>query len=246
MIVYNNPDGNDRQTGAPQPADATRGAVRVSSAEVYAEIRRLILSGVFRPGERLIEESVAQRLGVSRTPVRQALTMLEAEGLVEIVRHRGATVCAFGVDDVWSLYDLRAVLEAHAAGRAATRISAAELERMRALADEMERLEEQPLASREDEVRWLVTHNQEFHQIVIQASRNPHLEKLVRRTVEVPLMFKSFFWYSARERAVSNHFHRMILRALEERDAARAEFVMREHIYEGRDFVIQKLREELR
>src|SRR5690606_29265425 len=114
MVVYNQRDRHDGRADARAPGGAARSSERVSSAEVYQQLRQLILGGVYRPGERLVEENVAQRLGVSRTPVRQALTMLEAEGLVEIVRHRGATVCAFGIDDVWNLYDLRAVLEAHA------------------------------------------------------------------------------------------------------------------------------------
>ena len=217
---------------------------RPSATDVYHALRQRILSGAYQPGERLVEDAVALRLGVSRTPVRQALTMLEAEGLVEIVRHRGARVCGFGIEDVRHFYDLRAVLEAHAAACAATQITETELDRLAELAEQMERLPSLNLPSREDEVRWLVTHNQEFHQIIVNASRNPHLDKLVRRTVEVPLVFKSFFWYSPYERTISNHYHRQILRALAGRDAARAEIVMREHIYEGRDFVIQKLKEE--
>ena len=84
----------------------------------------MILTGEYGPEERLIEEQLAERLGVSRTPVRQALTMLEAEGLVEIAPNRGATVCSFSTEDVWDIYDLRAVLEGHAARRAAGRIEA--------------------------------------------------------------------------------------------------------------------------
>lgn len=225
--------------------EVARTATRTSAVEVYEELRRLILAGVYRPGERLVEEAAARRLGVSRTPVRQAMTMLESEGLVTIVPNRGATVCAFSPEDVWNLYDLRAVLESHAACRAATGITEAELDRLRVLADKLERLDEQGFTRRDEEVHWLVTHNGEFHQIIIQASRNPYLEALIRRTVEVPLVFKSFFWYSPHERMISNHYHRQIIRTLEERDAARAEIVMREHIYEGRDFVIQKVKEEM-
>src|SRR5215208_6394282 len=84
---------------------------------VLERLRALILTGEYGPDERLIEEQLAERLGVSRTPVRQALTMLEAEGLVEIAPNRGATVCSFSIEDVWDIYDLRAVLEGHAARR---------------------------------------------------------------------------------------------------------------------------------
>ena len=227
------------------------GALRSSEARsgpsrVFERLRRSILDGEYAPNERLIEEQLAERLGVSRTPVRQALTMLQSEGLVEIAANRGAVVCSFGVDEVWDIYDLRAVLEGHAARRAAARIGAGELARLRGLAGEMEGLCDREFAGREEEIRLLVSLNNEFHGIVITASRNGRLGRLIRCTVEVPLVFKAFFWYGPHERLVSNHYHRQILKALEVGDAERAAIVMREHVYEGRDFVIRALKEDQR
>jgi DNA-binding GntR family transcriptional regulator len=211
---------------------------------VLERLRALILTGEYGPDERLIEEQLAERLGVSRTPVRQALTMLEAEGLVEITPNRGATVCSFSIEDVWDIYDLRAVLEGHAARRAAGRIERRELERMRELAREMEGLPGQ-FDDHEEEIRALVALNQEFHGTIVEASRNRRLERLINRTVEIPLMFKAFYWYTLHERTISNHYHRQILEALENGDADRAETIMREHVYEGRDFVIRALKEDM-
>ena len=204
----------------------------------------MILTGEYGPDERLIEEQLAGWLGVSRTPVRQALTMLEAEGLVELAPNRGATVCSFSIEDVWDIYDLRAVLEGHAARRAAARIANLELEHLRELARGMEGLVGQ-FDDHEEEIRALVALNQEFHGTIVDASRNRRLERLINRTVEIPLMFKSFFWYTPHERAISNHYHRQILEALEKGDADRAETIMREHVYEGRDFVIGALKEDM-
>ena len=207
---------------------------------VLERLRALILTGEYGPDERLIEEQLAERLGVSRTPVRQALTMLEAEGLVELAPNRGATVCSFSFEDVWDIYDLRAVLEGHAARRAAGRIERRELERLRELVGEMEGLAGR-FYDHEEEIRVLVALNQEFHGTIVDASRNRRLERLINRTVEIPLMFKAFFWYTPHERVISNHYHRQILEALEKGDADRAEIIMREHVYEGRDFVIKAL-----
>ena len=204
----------------------------------------MILTGEYGPDERLIEEQLAERLGVSRTPIRQALTMLEAEGLVEIAPNRGATVCSFTIEDVWDIYDLRAVLEGHAARRAAGRIEKGELERLRELDGEMEGLPGR-FDDHEEEIRTLVALNQEFHGTIVEASRNRRLEHLINRTVELPLMFKAFFWYSPQERTISNQYHRQILEALEKGDADRAEIIMREHVYEGRDFVMGSLREDM-
>jgi DNA-binding GntR family transcriptional regulator len=211
---------------------------------VLERLRALILTGEYGPDERLIEEQLAERLGVSRTPVRQALTMLEAEGLVEITPNRGATVCSFSIEDVWDIYDLRAVLEGHAARRAAGRIERRELERLRELAREMEGLPGQ-FDDHEEEIRALVALNQGFHGTIVEASRNRRLERLINRTVEIPLMFKAFYWYTLHERTISNHYHRQILEALENGDADRAEIIMREHVYEGRDFVIRALKEDM-
>ena len=207
-------------------------------------MRALILTGEYGPDERLIEEQLAERLGVSRTPVRQALTMLEAEGLVEITPNRGATVSSFSIEDVWDIYDLRAVLEGHAARRAAGRMERRELERLRELAGEMEGLPGR-FDDHEEEIRALVALNQEFHGTIAEASRNRRLERLINRTVEIPLMFKAFFWYTPHERTISNQYHRQILEALEKGDADRAEIMMREHVYEGRDFVIGALEEDM-
>jgi DNA-binding GntR family transcriptional regulator len=137
------------------------------------------------------------------------------------------------------------VLEGHAARRAASRIREPELRRLDELAGEMEGLSGR-FSEHEEETRALVGLNNEFHGTILTASRNRRLVRLVRRTVEVPLVFKAFFWYGAHERAISNHYHRQILKALESGDGERAEIIMREHVYEGRDFVIRALREEMR
>ena len=223
----------------------SRSEAGTSSPGVFERLRRFILEGEYEPDERLVEEQLAERLGVSRTPIRQALTMLEAEGLVEVAPNRGATVCSFSVDEVWDIYDLRAVLEGHAARRAAGRIGEFELAELRRLAAEMERTTPERFSDHEEEIRQLVVHNQHFHGTIVTACRNQRLERLVRRTIEIPLMFKAFFWYTPHERTISNHYHRQILHALGQGDADRAEIVMREHVYEGRDFVIQALKEDM-
>jgi DNA-binding GntR family transcriptional regulator len=212
---------------------------------VFERLRRLILEGQYGPNERLVEEQLAERLGVSRTPIRQALTMLEAEGLVEITPNRGAMVCSFAIEDVWGIYDLRAVLEGHATRRAAHRIDEDELARLRSLAEDMENVLPGRFLGHEEEIRWLVATNQEFHGTIVSGSRNGRLEKLIRRTVEVPLMFKALYWYGPHERRISNHYHRQILGALEVGDGERAEIIMREHVYEGRDYVIKALKEDM-
>ncbi|MBA2693236.1 MAG: GntR family transcriptional regulator [Rubrobacter sp.] len=216
----------------------------VSEAGTLGRLRALIVEGEYRPDERLVEEHLAERLGVSRTPVRQALTMLEAEGLVEIAPNKGAVVCSFSIEDVWDIYDLRAVLEGYAARRAADRIGAEELRRLGEAVEEQAGVSPEDSGDREEAIRRIVDANQKFHSAIIEASRNGRLGKLLQRTVETPLVFKAFHWYTPKELAISNHYHRQILHALESGDGERAEIVMKEHVYEGRDFVIKALRED--
>lgn len=207
-------------------------------------LRHLIFVGKYSPGERLREERLAKDLAVSRTPIRQALMKLETEGVVEVVPNRGARVCKFSIDDVWHIYDLRAVLESHAARRAARRIRKPELTSMRKTIENFERCERGGDYDQEQQVRWLVKCNQEFHGTIVSASGNRRLERLLQHTVELPLIFKAVFWYTPYERSVANHHHRQILWALEESDEERAEILMREHVYEGRDRVIRALKED--
>lgn len=216
---------------------------KLDSMDTTERLRYLILAGKYEPGQRLREDELADDLAVSRTPVRQALMKLEAEGMVEIVPRRGATVCNFSVDEVWHIYDLRAVLEGHAARRAAGRIQDRELDNMREAIEAFEQYEFNDQAQ-EQQVRWLVKCNQEFHGSVVAASGNPKLELLLQRTVEVPLLFKAVAWYTPYERSIANYQHQQILWALEAADGERAEILMREHVYEGRDRVIRALEEK--
>src|SRR5688572_21943948 len=86
-------------------------------------IRQAIIDGRLNPGQRLKEEELARELGISRTPVREALLMLQAEGLIDAAPNRGATVRSHSAEDLDDLYKLRAVLEGYATRRAATRLA---------------------------------------------------------------------------------------------------------------------------
>lgn len=212
--------------------------------DVYLRLRRRLIEGYYPPGSRLVEERLAHDLGVSRTPIRQALARAAAEGLVHLFPNRGAVARSFTIDDLLEIYELRAVLEGHAAARAATQISATQLADLEAAALALEQAHERPFASRTDEVHFLVEQNARFHDTIVAAGGNRRLVTLLSNVVNVPLQFRSFYWYSADERRISNFFHRSILTALRLADADRARAMMQEHIYHGRDVLIQSLREE--
>ena len=210
--------------------------VRNASAAATELIRAAILDGRLTPGQRLKEEELARELGISRTPVREALLILQAEGLVDASPNRGAVVRALDADDLEDLYQLRALLEGHAARRAAGNISDAALVSLRESCDRFESIID-------DEVTELVKENVLFHNVILDASGSRRVSDLVRRVIELPLVYRSYIWYSIDQRRISAHYHRQITKALEARDGERAELVMKEHVFEARDVLVAHVRE---
>jgi DNA-binding GntR family transcriptional regulator len=211
--------------------------VRSASAVATELIRQAILDGRLSPGARLKEEELAQQLGISRTPVREALLILQAEGLVEATPNRGATVRTHDADELDDLYQLRALLEGHAARLAALRATD---QTIAALWASCERF---AAVAGGDEIREIVQENLFFHSAILEAAGSARLEAMVRKVIELPLVYKSYIWYSPGQRQISVHYHRQITHALETRDAARAELVMNEHVFEARDLLVAHVRE---
>jgi DNA-binding GntR family transcriptional regulator len=208
---------------------------RTASNAAAEMIRQAIVDGRLSPGERLTEERLARELGISRTPVREALKMLKSEGLVDAAPNRSATVRAYEACDLEDMYQLRALLEGYAARRAATRLSDEQLLALRASCERFEAM------SADDGLREIVRENFVFHNTILEAAASPRLTGMVRQVVEMPLVYKSYVWYSPEQTRISQHYHRQITRALERRDAERAELVMKEHVLEARDVLIAHL-----
>jgi DNA-binding GntR family transcriptional regulator len=211
---------------------------RSASAAASEVIRQAIIDGRLAPGRRLKEEELAGELGMSRTPVREALLLLQSEGLVESIPRRGATVRSYAADDLDDMYQLRAVLEGYAARRAATRISAEDVARLDESCARFDRLRA------EDDLRDLVKENLFFHNVVLEAAESDRLGPLVRKVIEIPLVYKSFYWYSPEQKLISEHYHRQLTRALGVGDAERAEMIMTQHVLEARDFLLAQVAAE--
>lgn len=211
--------------------------VRNASAAATDLIRDAIIDGRLAPGERLKEVELATELGISRTPVREALLVLQTEGLVEAVPNRGATVRAHTAEDLDDLYQLRALLEGYAARRAATRIAEKDVARLHASCERFDALREN------DDLRDLVKENVFFHRTILEIARSDRLTSMVRKVIELPLVYKSYIWYSPDQKHISAHYHRQIVNALMARDAERAELIMKEHVYEARDLLVAHVRD---
>jgi len=206
--------------------------VRNASVAATKLIREAIIEGRLAPGRRLKEEELARELGISRTPVREALLMLQAEELVVATPNRGATVRVHDAKDLHDLYELRALLEGYATRRAAERISKRECNMLRLSCDRFDKL------SPGNDLRGVVRENLFFHNTILEVAASERLTALVRKVIELPLVYNSYRWYSGDQMRISAHYHRQIVKALADGDADRAELIMKEHLFEARDLLV--------
>jgi DNA-binding GntR family transcriptional regulator len=209
--------------------------LRTSTSRVGDELRHAILEGVLAPGERLRAGALAARFGTSRTPIREALLVLEREGLVEMEPHRGALVRAFDAADALDLYEVRALIEPHAAARAATRIERPALERLDELCARAEERGGATPAAVADQIAF----NEEFHRLIVEAAASPRLLAAMRAVAGIPRAFRATFWASDEQRAQSLFCHRELVAALSAGRSALAEAVMRMHILGAREFLVE-------
>ena len=206
-----------------------------ASAAATQAIREAILEGRLAPGSRLKEEQLASELGISRTPIREALLVLQTDGLVESAPNRGASVRSYAPADLDEMYQLRALLEGHAARVAAGRIGAAALDRLGKSCARFDAFRDA------GDLEALAAENQLFHETILAATGSDRLIAMVKKVVEVPLVYRSFVWYSDEQRLISGHYHRQIAAALSARDSERAEAIMKAHVHEARDFLVAEV-----
>jgi DNA-binding GntR family transcriptional regulator len=199
--------------------------------DVYNQLREQLVAGEITAGQLLREESLAERFGVSRTPIREALRRLQVEGFIEIAPHRGARVLGWRAEDISEVFALRGVLEPHAARQAALRLSDDDLVIARKLADGMERFAADRPDGFEDQIASL---NNQFHTLIVSGSGNYRLSEQLQSIMELARVRATFQRYSAHELDRSMSHHRELLDALTARDPDWAESVMKCHIFAAR------------
>ncbi|WP_090602691.1 GntR family transcriptional regulator [Mycobacterium lentiflavum] len=205
----------------------------------YRLIRRAIAEGDFEPGSRLVEQRIGEMFELSRTPVREALRALAADGLVVIERNRGAVVATMSETDIRDQYELRARLESLAAERAATRMGAKGIATLDAAIAEFDAgIELVSIGSLDAGLRRITTANSAFHQGVVEGAQHRRLSALLVHAVDIPLVYQVFRHQTRAESEHSNLFHRMVRDAIAAGEPGRAGALMAEHIMQGRDGVL--------
>ena len=193
-------------------------------ARVFHAIRESILSGRYLPDEELKEKTIGEELGVSRTPVREALRQLELEGLVTIIPNKGAYVVGISQKDIRDIYEIRSRLEGLCAGWAAEHITGEQLDELE------ENIYLSDFHSRKENFEQVLELDNRFHEILYTASGSRELRHVlldfhhyVERVRKLTL--------AVQERAInSNEEHRRIVEALKRRDAAEAERLAHTHV----------------
>lgn len=233
----------------------SKSAKKVGSETAYNFIRKQILSGEFPPGYALTSYAISSQIGLSRTPIRDALRQLEADGLVEILPHVGASVKRLELQEYQEMCDLRLALESLAAGLAAERRTEADLQAIKAPLDAMRALTEglQENASQEQmiaAVSELIKEDIRFHVAIITAARNVLLKKeilrfhLVSRIVSIqepsiPDRDSAMHKLQLQHRREVLENHTAIFEAIEAQDRARATAEMQKHIQDIVDAAVR-------
>jgi DNA-binding GntR family transcriptional regulator len=200
----------------------------------YDALRERIASGGLGPGTWLREHTVATSLGLSRTPVREALRLLAAEGVVELVHNRGARVVSWSAEDIDEAYRLRALIEGYGAGLAAQRADAGCVAELRALQERYERaLDAQPTQVAASEPVSAQC-NDDFHAAVLAASGSARLPTLVAVVSSAPLVRRVLQSYDDADRQRSVMAHRDVITAIANADPDLATAAMSSHILAAR------------
>lgn len=199
----------------------------------YETIRRSIIQGRIKPGTRLVESSLAEQLGVSRMPVREALRQLSEQGYVSIVPRRGAVVTSLSEKDALELYDIRGALEQLAARLAAERRTAEDIARLEDI------LEQGKIEQANGNWAELSRLNSMFHEAVAATSRNQHLAQLMHAYRDKILWI---FSRSAQERGEASWSeHAEILQAIIRGEVTNAGNCAARHVEQARLAIVEHL-----
>jgi DNA-binding GntR family transcriptional regulator len=202
---------------------------------VFRTLRQAIIQGEFQPGERLMEESLANKLGVSRTPVREAIRMLELEGLVVMIPRRGAEVAKITVKDLRDALEVRMSLEALSVRLACERIDEAGKEQLIEASMQFKEAINSKL------VPAIVEGDERFHDVIFSTTNNQRLITIAQNLREQVYRYRVEYVkdFSYHDKLVREHDQ--ITRAILTRDAETAEQIMKSHIYNQEQIVIKNI-----
>ncbi len=201
------------------------------SEDVYSQLRREIVRGELRPNQPLAEIEIAERLNVSRTPVRESMQRLAADGLV-ISRRRRWQVYEHSKHEIEEIYEVRLALEGYAARLASQRITDVQIEELASLRDS---------AAADGELTARVEHNEIFHNQLVSIAGNERLAGMLAHNRNFAFNRQVASLYTPNDLAVSGMQHARLVEAVLARDGDAAERIAREHIQSALEIIIARL-----
>lgn len=205
---------------------------------VFQTLRRAIINGDFEPGERLMEISLAKKLGVSRTPVREAIRMLELEGLVVMIPRRGAEVARITIKDLKDSLEVRMAIEELAVFLACERITEEEKRKL------VQANEEFKMLILNKKVPDIVEGDVKFHDVIFEATKNRRLISTAHNLREQVYRYRVEYVKDFSYHDVLVKEHNEITQSIVQGDKEAAVEIMRKHIYNQELIVIQNLQEQ--
>ncbi|MFO1270235.1 MAG: GntR family transcriptional regulator [Rubrivivax sp.] len=207
------------------------------AARIYGAVKQQIIEGRYAPGARITEQQVAAEFNTSRTPVREAMRLLVADGFAVFKPNSGTVVREWSREQMREIFDLRVLIESEIAATAALHITDDELAELMRLQDEIESHGDR---GRRESASRIGPLNREFHRVIAQASRNERLASMLASAIEMPIVQRTFSRYSRRQLERSFGHHRELIDAFAAHDAAWARAVMSCHIHSAKQAMLEE------
>ncbi|WP_089609369.1 GntR family transcriptional regulator [Dehalobacterium formicoaceticum] len=203
---------------------------------VFETIREAIISGYLRPGERLMEVQLAEEMGVSRTPVREAIRKLEQEGFLVIVPRKGAYVAGISLKDIADVFEIRASMESLAAGLAAQRITEEELNTLKDMVVSFAE------SADHHDLKDIVHTDTDFHDIIYKASRNERLIPIINNLREQIQRYRATSLAFPGRIKITVEEHRKMVEAISNKNVVLAQNLARAHVENSMDSMLVALK----
>ena len=201
--------------------------------KILETIRDAIMSGALKPGEKVAEPELAERFGISRTPIREAFRQLESEGYLTVIPRKGAVVTAFSSRDVEEFYAIKSILEGYAARCACDKLSDKDIEKLDAINEKLRQM-----ADGGDVRNFFRIHN-DFHDLFIRASENEKLQELISTLVNKFKRLRVASLSLPGRMHISVQEHEKIIEAFRKRNADLAEKLVRKNAEYGGKVLMQ-------
>nr|WP_291317375.1 GntR family transcriptional regulator [Desulfuromonas sp.] len=206
--------------------------------KILETIREAILRGALKPGEKVAEPELAERFGISRTPIREAFRQLESEGYLTVIPRKGAVVTSLSERDVEEFYAIKSILEGYAARMAAENMSEKEVERLETINDRLEQL------ALDGDVKTFFRVHNEFHELFIRAAGNEKLEELINQLMMKFNRLRMASLSLPGRMQISVQEHRKIIEAFKSHHGDKADNLVRKTAAIGGQVLIQSMAQQ--